>query len=165
MKKIWVLGVIFFSNNLLSANTLYCEGRMGPFQLTMAGNKLLVGGVNGETCVLENDKNFSTEDRGFFSVEGYYDHAPKEIRKLNIPELVPPEGYIAYGDTTATVANQACAKIFPDHKFRNFYVLKEVAEGESDKFEKSIINVFLHPERNWPMLYINFCIEPENTLT
>ncbi|MEZ4814191.1 MAG: hypothetical protein R3A80_03165 [Bdellovibrionota bacterium] len=59
---------------LSQANTFYCTGRMGPFEMTLSESTLKISGVDGNNCTLNEDKTFNSDERSFFQVLGAYDN-------------------------------------------------------------------------------------------
>lgn len=150
--------VITFAPQLSRAETFFCTGRAGPFQLDFADDALIVSGLNEKKCVLPQDKSFKSEDRYFFQVQGAYDNGPKEVAELDLPELVSPEGYLSYGNEPGVPVDPACVEFFEKRKLRNFYIQKQMVGDNPDNYEETVINVFKTPQ-GWPMLYLNFCVK------
>jgi hypothetical protein len=160
MKKLTVLATFLMAimNQLSWANTFFCAGRAGPFQMTFEEDKLIVGGLGGKTCVLPQDKSYNSDDHAFFQVLGTYDYDDEELKKLNLPELLSPEGYHSYADSSNAQSKADCSSIFGGQEFRNIYVLEEMKSPQPSNYERSVINVFKSP-KGWPVLYVNFCVQ------
>lgn len=143
-----------------SEKAFSCIGRMGAFRLAFAGNAVEVTGADGSACRLPRDPSFRSEERSYFQVLGAYDRAPKEIRDLNIPELISPDGYLMYQDREGSDATAECSKVFGGQDFRKFYLRSEMLDAQPSHFGETVINVF-KSSKGFVELYLNYCVQSD----
>lgn len=158
MRGYFLVIALSFAPQLSRASTFFCTGRAGPFQVDFADDSLIISGLNRKRCVLPQDKTFNSEERYAFQVHGTYDNGPEEIAEKDIPEIVSPEGYLAFGDQSGLAVDPGCLDFFEGRSLRNFYIQQQMTAENPDNFEHTLINVFRTPQ-GWPMLYLNVCVQ------
>lgn len=152
-----LLVAILLVGQLSQAHTFFCTGRDGAFQLDEITSGWILTRPDGQKCELPQDESFNASERGYFQVMGAYDNREKAIRDLDLPELISPEGYLAYGGNRRTPASPECAAIFGDKVFRNLYVQAQMKGPEPQNFYDTVISVFVN-KKGWPDLFLNFCV-------
>lgn len=134
-----------------------CQGRIGNFAVSIKSAGVQVTDAEGQSCQLPQDLTFDASERGYFQVNGYYDQHPEpEVRKLDLPELVSPEGYLSYAKVSEAQESEGCGALFGVSDFRNLY-LKEEMHGEAPQNYRDTVIAVFKASQGWAKLYINTC--------
>lgn len=156
-QSLFLTGFVACVFSQAKAADFVCSGRMGEFVISTNAESasIVLKSSEGAFCDLPQDQRFDPSERSFFQVKGYYDlHPEPEVRKLDLPELVSPEGYLAFHNTKAEQGSD-CQSL-KDIRFRNLYLKEEMLGQRPDNFENTVISVFIAPQ-GWPVLYVNSC--------